>query len=95
MTMITWGIGACRRSYPTMPMPVSDRGLSMKLGQDWGGLDVLFAPELLEDCEGGDEAVSRWPAEASLSFPALGDRFTGSPYMGFGIAAGVYDLSLG
>ena len=83
------------------PAPSSGRGLSLGLGQDWGGrasggLDALFAPEPLEDRgEGNSEAVSRWSMEAAYGLPAFGGRFTGSPYMGFGLAAGARDYSLG
>ncbi len=82
------------------PEPVSGRGLSFGLGQDWGGraqggLDALFAPEPLEDRTGGSEAVSRWTAEAAWGFPAFDGRFTGSPHVGLGLATGARDYSLG
>ncbi|MDE0223242.1 MAG: hypothetical protein OXJ90_28535, partial [Spirochaetaceae bacterium] len=83
------------------PAPSSGRGLSLGLGQDWGGrasggLDALFAPEPLEDRgEGNSEAVSRWSMEAAYGLPAFGGRFTSSPYMGFGLAAGARDYTLG
>ncbi len=82
------------------PAPASGRGLSLSLGQDWGGraqggLDALFQPEPLEDRQGSDEAVSRWSMEAAWGAPALGNRFTGSPWMGLGLATGARDYSLG
>ena len=85
------------------PSPSSGRGLSLSLGQDWGGrasggLDALFAPEPLEDrtgSTGSGEASSRWSMEAAYGLPAFGGRFTGSPYMGLGLAAGARDYSLG
>ena len=83
------------------PSPASGRGLSLGLGQDWGGrsqggLDALFQPEPLEDRgEGNSEAVSRWSMEAAYGLPAFGGRFTGSPYMGFGLATGARDYTLG
>ena len=82
------------------PEASSGRGLSLSLGQDWGGrsaggLDALFQPEPLEDREGNIEATSRWAMEAAWGLPALGGRFTGSPYMGLGLAAGARDYSLG
>ena len=82
------------------PEPASGRGLSFGLGQDWGGrsaggLDALFAPEPLEDRTGGSEAAARWSMEAAYGFPALGGHFTGSPYMGLGLATAVRDYSLG
>ena len=82
------------------PEPSSGRGLSLGLGQDWGGrsaggLDALFAPEPLEDREGSSEAAARWTAEAAWGFPALGGRFTGSPHVGLGLATDGRDYSLG
>ena len=82
------------------PEPASGRGLSFGLGQDWGGrsaggLDALFAPEPLEDRTGGSEAAARWSMEAAYGFPALGGHFTGSPYMGLGLATAARDYSLG
>ncbi|MDE0408577.1 MAG: hypothetical protein OXN81_12015, partial [Alphaproteobacteria bacterium] len=83
------------------PPPASGRGLSLGLGQDWGGqasggLDALFQPEPLEDRgEGNSEAVSRWSMEAAYGLPAFGGRFTGSPYMGLGLATGARDYTLG
>ena len=94
------GVSA-RLSYD--PEPSSGRGLSLSLGQDWGGraqggLDALFQPEPLEDragSGGGHEATSRWAMEAAWGLPVLGGRFTGSPYMGLGLATGARDYSLG
>ena len=94
------GVSA-RLSYD--PEPSSGRGLSLSLGQDWGGrpaggLDALFQPEPLEDragSGGGHEATSRWAMEAAWGLPALDGRFTGSPYMGLGLATGARDYSLG
>ncbi len=94
------GVSA-RLSYD--PEPSSGRGLSLSLGQDWGGraqggLDALFQPEPLEDRAGsgdGHEATSRWGMEAAWGLPAFGGRFTGSPYMGLGLATGARDYSLG
>ena len=94
------GVSA-RLSYD--PEPSSGRGLSLSLGQDWGGrsaggLDALFQPEPLEDragSGGGHEATSRWGMEAAWGLPVLGGRFTGSPYMGLGLATGARDYSLG
>ncbi len=82
------------------PDAAGGRGPSFSLGQDWGGqaqggLDALFAPEPLEKREGGGKLESRWSAEAAWGFPALGGRFTGSPHMGLGLAAGARDYTLG
>ena len=82
------------------PDPASGRGLSLGLGQDWGGrsasgLDALFAPEPLEDHEDSTEAAARWTAEVAWGFAALDGRFTGSPHMGLGLATGARDYTLG
>ena len=85
------------------PDPATGRGPSLSLrqefgGQAQGGLDALFAPEPLEDrtgSGGGHEATSRWAMEAAWGLPVLGGRFTGSPYMGLGLATGGRDYSLG
>ena len=81
------------------PDPASQRGLSLSLRQDMGGraqggLDALFANDPLEDRSGSD-AASRWAIEAAYGFPVFGDRFTGSPHVGFGLATGARDYSVG
>ncbi|MCY4429983.1 MAG: autotransporter outer membrane beta-barrel domain-containing protein [Rhodospirillales bacterium] len=81
------------------PAPATQRGLSLSLrqemgGQAQGGLDALFANDPLED-RTGSEAQSRWSAEAAYGLPAFGGRFTGSPHVGFGLATGARDYSLG
>lgn len=80
------------------PDPGSERGLSLSMRQDFGGtatggLDALFAPDLLEDRTGA-EAASRWQAEVAYGL-AFGGRFTGSPHAGLGIATGARDYTLG
>ncbi|MCY3828296.1 MAG: autotransporter outer membrane beta-barrel domain-containing protein, partial [Rhodospirillaceae bacterium] len=82
------------------PDPATRRGPSFSLRQDWGGqatggLDALFAPNPLEKRTGSGEATSRWQAEAAWGFPAFGDRFTGSPHVGLGLATGTRDWTLG
>ena len=82
------------------PEPASGRGLSLGLGQDWGGraqggLDALFAPEPLEDREGSTEAAARWSMEAAWGFPALDGHYTGIPHVGLGLATGTRDYTLG
>ena len=83
------------------PAPATQRGPSLSLrqefgGQATGGLGALFnpAPLSLEDrtCS---EATSRWAMEAAWGFPVFGDHFTGSPHVGFGLATGARDYSLG
>ncbi len=74
-------------------------GLSLSLRQETGGpasggLDALFANDPLEDRTGG-EATSRWSAEAAYGLPVFGGHFTGSPHVGFGLATGARDYTLG
>ena len=81
------------------PTPETKRGLSLSLRQDFGGqaeggLDALFAPDLLED-RTDSEAESRWAMEAAWGLPAFGRRWTGSPHAGLGLATGARDYSLG
>ena len=81
------------------PAPATQRGPSLSLRQDFGGqaqggLDALFVNDPLED-RAGSEATSRWAMEAAYGFPVFGDRFTGSPHVGFGLSTGARDYSLG
>ncbi|MDD9993481.1 MAG: hypothetical protein OXP75_16930 [Rhodospirillales bacterium] len=81
------------------PAPATQRGPSFSLRQDFGGqaqggLDALFANASLED-RTGSEAASRWAMEAAYGLPVFGDRFTGSPHVGLGLATGARDYSLG
>ena len=81
------------------PDPGSERGPSLSLGQSFGaqaqgGLDALFAVDPLEDRTGND-AHSRWTAEAAYGFAAFGGRFTGSPHAGVGLSTGTRDYTLG
>ena len=81
------------------PDPATERGPSLSLrqefgGQSKGGLDALFQSATLED-RAGSEATSRWAVEAAYGLPALGGRWTGSPHVGFGLATGARDWSVG
>ena len=81
------------------PDPGSERGPSLSLGQSYGaqaqgGLDALFAVDPLADRTGND-AQSRWTAEAAWGFAAFGGRFTGSPHAGLGLSTGTRDYTLG
>ena len=81
------------------PAPATQRGPSLSLRQDFGGqaqggLDALFVNDPLED-RAGSEATSRWALEAAYGLPVFGDRFTGSPHVGFGLSTGARDYSLG
>ena len=76
------------------PSPGTERGLSLTLRQDWGGsaqggLDALFATDLLADRAGAAEA------RAAYGLPASGNRFAGSPHVGLGLATGARDYTLG
>ncbi len=83
------------------PDPASERGLSFALRQDRGGqaeggLDTLFQADPLSERTGsGSTSGSHWSAEGAYGFQALSGRFISSPHMGFGLAAGARDLSLG
>ena len=81
------------------PQPDSKRGLSVTLGQDWGGeatggIDALFAANPLEQ-RSGVEGTSRWTLEAAYGLPAFAGRFTGAPYVGLALAAGARDYTVG
>ena len=81
------------------PQPESQRGLSVTMGQDWGGeatggIDALFAANPLEQ-RSGVEGTSRWTLEAAYGLPAFAGRFTGAPYVGLALAAGARDYTVG
>ena len=78
--MKDWGFSA---GLAFDPQPESQRGLSVTMGQDWGGaatggIDALFAANPLEQ-RNGVEGSSRWTLEASYGLPAFAGRFTGAP----------------
>ncbi|MCY3728142.1 MAG: hypothetical protein OXF97_03965, partial [Nitrospira sp.] len=79
--------------------PVTQRGPSVTLRQDWGGaatggVEALFATTPLAQRQ-GSAATSRWMAEAAYGVPVLGGRFTGSPHVGLGLAPGTRDYRVG
>ncbi len=81
------------------PDPSTERGLSLALRQETGGassggLDALFRADPL-GARTESEKDTRWTAEATWGFPALGRRFTGSPHVGLGLATGARDYTLG
>ena len=91
-----WGVSA---SLIFDPNPETERGLSVSLGQEWGGqatdgLDALFAANPLEQ-RSGVEGTSHWSLEAAYGFPVFAGHFTGSPYVGLGIGSGLRDYSIG
>ena len=89
------GYGA---SFVFDPQPDSQRGLSLTIGQDWGGqstggLDALFAEPVSERT--GSASESRWHAQAAYGFSMLSGRFTGSPYLDMGITDSTHEYTLG
>ncbi|MDE0309412.1 MAG: hypothetical protein OXI60_06220 [Acidiferrobacterales bacterium] len=81
------------------PDPVSARGPSLALRQNWGGqaeggLDALFAPDPVAE-RSPSSTATRWSMEAAYGFPVFSGRFTGSPNMELGRATGVRDYRLG
>ncbi len=87
-------------SFVYDPDPATPRGPSVTLRQDWGGqatggLEALFASAPLTQRTGAAATRSRWATEAAWGFPAFGGRFTGSPHVGVGLAAGARDYTLG
>ena len=81
------------------PNPQSRRGPKLSLRQDFGGqatggLDALFAANPLAE-RMGQEAASRWTAEAAWGFSTFRGRFIGAPTLGYGFSAMGRDYSLG
>ena len=82
-----WGASGTLRIVPG----ARGRGLSLSLapafGRDSGGADRLLAArdanELVPVGGGGTDPGTRFHAELGYGWPALGDRFTGTPYAGF------------
>ena len=81
------------------PRPETNRGPSLSLRQNWGGspsggVAALFAPGA--PVHHAVAAVGGYlSAEAAWGLPALGGRFTGSPYVVYGLSGGGRDYSLG
>ncbi len=81
------------------PSPESRLGPKFSLRQDLGGqasggLDALFAANPLA-VRMGQEAISRWTAEASWGLPAFRGRFIGTPTLGYGLSVMGRDYSIG
>ena len=86
-------------SFVFDPEPQSERGLSLTIGQDWGGaatggLDALFAEPSISE-RAGSASDSRWNAEVAYGLSAWDGRFTGSPYIGLGITDSTQEYNLG
>ncbi len=91
-----WGVSA---SFAWNANPDSERGLSLKLGQDLGGrssggLATLFAPEPPGQSF-GTSGGGRWTSELTYGFPVFGERFMAAPRLGYGLSGTARDYSLG
>ncbi|MDE0441951.1 MAG: hypothetical protein OXL38_07510, partial [Gammaproteobacteria bacterium] len=91
-----WGVSA---SFAWNANPDSERGLSLKLGQDLGGrssggLATLFAPEPPGQSF-GTSGGGRWTSELTYGFPVFGERFMATPRLGYGLFGTARDYSLG
>ncbi len=94
-----WGVSGALHYDPN---PVSGRGLSLALAPSWGaastgGADALIGRESLAwmSREGTRPADARLRAELAYGFPAFGGRFTGTPYLGFGLTQAGRDFRIG
>ena len=92
-----WGVSGQLRLVPGD----AGRGLSISLTLSWGvdpgGSERLWA---LPDASGlvaNDEAaaLSRLDAEFGYGLPVWGDRFTGTPHVGFGLSETARDWRIG
>jgi len=97
-TFKEWGVSA---SLAFDPRPDSGRGLSLSLrqdrgGQSSGGMQALFSPAALPAgglASGGGAAG--WTVETGYGLPAFGERFTATPRLSYGRAAGGREYGLG
>ena len=83
------------------PAPSSKRGLSLSLrqsvgGSPAGGTDALFSREVLDGlAANGNGGNRRLEGRIGYGLAAFGDRFTGTPEIGFGLSDSGRDYSLG
>ena len=83
------------------PAPSSNRGLSLSLrqsvgGSATGGKDALFSREVMEGlAANGNGGNRRLEGRIGYGLAVFGDRFTGTPEIGFGLSDGGRDYSLG
>ena len=83
------------------PAPSSKRGLSLSLrqsvgGSATGGTDALFSREAMDGlAANGNSGNQRLEGKIGYGLPVFGDRFTGTPEIGFGLSDGGRDYSLG
>ena len=84
------------------PAPSSNRGLSLTLRQSFGrsatgGKDALFSREAMDGlaANGNGGGNRRLEGRIGYGLPVFGDRFTGTPEIGFGLSDDGRDYSLG
>ena len=84
------------------PAPSSNRGLSLTLRQSFGGSatggkDELFSREAMDGlaANGNGGGNRRLEGRIGYGLPVFGDRFTGTPEIGFGLSDDGRDYSLG
>ena len=83
------------------PAPSSKRGLSLSLrqsvgGSPAGGTDALFSREVLDGlAANGNGGNRRLEGRIGYGLAVFGDRFTGTPEIGFGLSDSGRDYSLG
>ena len=101
------GVGRERVLRPG-PAPGDRPGLALALRQGWGaapagGMDALLWRETLAGLAANDggagngfQASGRLEGEVGYGLPLFGDRFTGTPNVGFGLSdGGVRDYRIG
>ena len=86
------------------PTPDTERGLKLTMSQTVGvqaagGMDALLSRDTLAGLaasdHGGEPAQRRFEMRMGYGLAAFGDRFTGTPEIGFGFAGTQRDYSLG
>ena len=84
------------------PAPSSKRGLSLSLrqsvgGSATGGTDALFSREAMDGlgANGNSGGNQRLEGKFGYGLPVFGDRFIGTPEIGFGLSDSGRDYSLG
>ena len=75
------------------------RGLSLSLAPHWGagtgGADALWREELPKGTGAGADAPGRLESEIGYGMAMFGDRFTGTPNLGFRLSEGGRDYRVG
>ena len=82
--------------------PASERGLSLSLTSDYGaeasgGADALFNRATLDRLAANDNVApgGRLQGRIGYGLPVFGERFTGTPWMGFGLTKSGRNWRLG